>query len=136
MAEETTDRALVAAFLEAMENMSGREIAVRVPGVTPDDVSRWRRDEWSWLSGKKRRTLLRFVESHRAEREGLSAAEDVFGSLDRVTRYLGGIGGPPEEAKLRKLDALEGLRRFVTASGEPLPQWWWTLKRRVERDEL
>jgi transcriptional regulator with XRE-family HTH domain len=62
------------------------------------------------------------------------AAAELFGSLDRVVRYLGGIG-PPGQAKLRKLDALEGLRRLLTARGA-LPDWWHALRARVEGDEL
>ena len=42
---------------------------------------------------------------------------------------------PPGEERLRKLDALEGLRRMLTARGA-LPGWWYTLRERVERDEL
>lgn len=63
-----------------------------------------------------------------------SGAEEVFGSLDSVARFLGGIG-PAGRERLRKLDALEGLRRMLTARGL-LPDWWYHLRDRVERDEL
>lgn len=61
-------------------------------------------------------------------------AEEVFASLDAVTRFLGGIA-PAGEERLRKLDALEGLRRMLTARGT-LPDWWYQLRERVEGDEL
>ncbi len=60
--------------------------------------------------------------------------EDLFSSLDAVARFLGGIG-PAGQERLRKLDALEGLRRMLTAKGR-LPDWWYQLRDRVESDEL
>lgn len=64
-------------------------------------------------------------------------AEDLFGGFDRIARFLGGIGPAGEgEPKLRKLDALEGYRRMITASGRALPDYWFRLKGMVERDEL
>jgi transcriptional regulator with XRE-family HTH domain len=64
------------------------------------------------------------------EREG----EDLFSSFDAVVRFLGGIG-PAGEARARKLDALEGLRRMLTARAA-LPDWWYELRDRVEGDEV
>ena len=59
---------------------------------------------------------------------------DVFASLDAVARFVEGIA-PPGQERLRKVDALEGLRRMLTARGA-LPDWWYTLKERVEHGEL
>ena len=61
-------------------------------------------------------------------------AGDVFASLDAVARFVEGIA-PPGQERLRKSDALEGLRRMLTARGL-LPDWWYTLKERVDRGEL
>jgi hypothetical protein len=61
-------------------------------------------------------------------------AGDLFSSLDAIARFLGGIA-PPGQEKLRKLDALDGYRRMITAR-EVLPSWWYELKRRVENEEL
>lgn len=61
-------------------------------------------------------------------------AEDVFGSLDQVVRFVEGMGAAGEE-RLRKLDALEGLRRMLTARGR-LPAWWYDVRDRVEHGEL
>jgi transcriptional regulator with XRE-family HTH domain len=62
------------------------------------------------------------------------AALELFGSLDRLVRYVEGVA-PPGQATLRKLDALEGLRRLLTARG-PLPDWWHLLRERVESGAL
>jgi hypothetical protein len=58
-------------------------------------------------------------------------ADDPFASHDAIARFLAGIAPPGGEA-LRKLDALDGLRRMLTARGE-LPGWWYHLRERVER---
>jgi transcriptional regulator with XRE-family HTH domain len=67
---------------------------------------------------------------HGAEPEG----EELFAFFDQVVRFLGGIA-PPGQERLRKLDALEGLRRMLTTRGV-LPGWWYELRDRVEADEL
>ena len=59
---------------------------------------------------------------------------DVFSSLDAVVRFVEGMA-PRGQERLRKLDALEGLRRMLTARG-PLPDWWYELKERVENGRL
>lgn len=61
-------------------------------------------------------------------------AGEMFASLDSIARFVGGIG-PAGQEKLRKLDALEGLRRMLTARGL-LPDWWYELRDRVESDAL
>ena len=61
-------------------------------------------------------------------------AEDPFASADHAARFVGGIA-PPGQERLRKLDALEGLRRMLTARGL-LPGWWYELQRKVEAGEL
>jgi transcriptional regulator with XRE-family HTH domain len=66
--------------------------------------------------------------------DGERRVEDPFGSFDAVARFVGGIA-PAGEERLRKLDALEGLRRMLTARG-PLPGWWYDLRARVENGEL
>lgn len=61
-------------------------------------------------------------------------AGDVFSQFDIVVKYLGGIG-PRGQERARKLDALEGLRRMLTARG-PLPDSWYLAKERVENGEI
>jgi transcriptional regulator with XRE-family HTH domain len=75
-------------------------------------------------------------ETAEAAREETPEAEteDVFASLDAVTRFLGGMGSAGQE-RLRKLDALEGLRRMLTARGM-LPDWWYRLREQVESGDL
>ena len=65
---------------------------------------------------------------------GTAEAGDVFASLDTVARFVEGIA-PPGQERLRKLDALEGLRRMLTARGV-LPAWWYVLRERVENGQL
>jgi len=55
-------------------------------------------------------------------------------SYDAVARFMGEIA-PPGEERLRKLDALEGLRRMLTARGA-LPDWWYLLRERAEQGTL
>jgi transcriptional regulator with XRE-family HTH domain len=55
---------------------------------------------------------------------------EIF-SADAINRFLQAIA-PPGEETMRKLDALDGLRRMLTASGT-LPGWWYELKGAVER---
>jgi transcriptional regulator with XRE-family HTH domain len=61
-------------------------------------------------------------------------AEELMAFFDQTVRFLGGIA-PSGQEKARKLDALEGLRRMLTARGM-LPDWWYALRDRVENDEL
>lgn len=59
---------------------------------------------------------------------------DPFSTQLTVMRFLTGIA-PPGREPLRKLDALDGLRRMLTARGE-LPGWWYGLRARVEAGTL
>ncbi|HET7232843.1 MAG TPA: helix-turn-helix transcriptional regulator [Longimicrobium sp.] len=59
---------------------------------------------------------------------------DPFASYEVVTGFLAGIA-PPGHETLRKLDALEGLRRMLTARGA-LPGWWYGVLERVEAGAL
>jgi transcriptional regulator with XRE-family HTH domain len=61
-------------------------------------------------------------------------AAELFASFDGLVRYLGGIAAPGQ-SRLRKLDALEGLRRLLAARGA-LPDWWFELRERVESGDL
>ena len=67
-------------------------------------------------------------------RGGADEGSDLFASLDEVVRFVEGMA-PPGQERLRKLDALEGLRRMLTARGA-LPDWWYELKERVENGRL
>ena len=51
-----------------------------------------------------------------------------------IARFLEAIA-PPGGEPLRKLDALDGLRRMLTARGA-LPGWWYELRERVENGRL
>lgn len=56
--------------------------------------------------------------------------------FDQLAKYIGGVpASDPVEARLRKLDVLEGLRRVFSAYG-PVPGSWYRLKEMVEKGEL
>lgn len=92
-------------------------------------IAEWAEVEPAWLRHGSRDDEG-VVGGDDVERE----AEDIFSSFDAVARFLGGIG-PAGEERLRKMDALEGLRRMLTAGGL-LPDWWYRLRDRVENGEL
>ncbi|HEX2188979.1 MAG TPA: helix-turn-helix transcriptional regulator [Longimicrobiaceae bacterium] len=118
-------------------------------GVHPGSIARWetggsvphryhleRIAEWgdvdpNWIVTGEEQGAGDEPASTRGEEED---AEELFASFDSIARFLGGIG-PAGQEKLRKLDALEGLRRMLTAKGL-LPDWWYELRDRIEGDEL
>jgi transcriptional regulator with XRE-family HTH domain len=121
-------------------------------GVHPGSIARWetggsvphryhveRIAEWGdvdpdWLlSGREAGEGESEAAPHAGD-GGEGQAGEMFASLDSIARFVGGIG-PAGQEKLRKLDALEGLRRMLTARGL-LPDWWYELRDRVEGDEL
>jgi transcriptional regulator with XRE-family HTH domain len=59
---------------------------------------------------------------------------DPFASERAVARFLADIA-PRGREPMRKLDALEGLRRMLTARAE-LPGWWYALRADVESARL
>jgi transcriptional regulator with XRE-family HTH domain len=129
--------------------LTREELGARVK-VHPGSIARWE----TGGSAPHAYTLERIAETCGASAEWLRAgidphasrdaatgesesggeAGDVFASFDAVARFVEGIG-PAGQEKLRKLDALEGLRRMLTARGT-LPDWWYLLKERVENGAL
>lgn len=135
--------------LRERRGLSREELAARV-GVHAGSIARWE----TGGSVPHAYTLERIAEicggsaeyirtgrgeegsSHAAAgpAEGEGDAHDLFSSLDVVVRFVEGMA-PPGQERLRKLDALEGLRRMLTARGA-LPDWWYELKERVENGRL
>lgn len=122
-----------------------REALAERLGVHPGSVARWESggalphafhlDRIASLSGVAVEWLRTGAgEAPAGEAAPEREAEDLFSSFDAVVRFLGGIA-PPGQERLRKLDALEGLRRMLTARGM-LPDWWYALRDRVEADEV
>ncbi len=64
-AKTLDDKDLVREFLEFVADYSGQEIREMVPGVTDNDVSRWRRGDWTRITKAKRRAIKSFVEMRR-----------------------------------------------------------------------
>jgi transcriptional regulator with XRE-family HTH domain len=131
-------------LLRERRGLTREELAARV-GVHAGSIARWE----TGGSVPHAYTLERIAEACGGasewirtgrQEEGVEAAAaepeagDVFASLDSVARFVEGIA-PPGQERFRKLDALEGLRRMLTARGL-LPDWWYTLKERVDHGEL
>lgn len=137
MPQTPSDVDLVAAFLTAVKDYSGHEVARMVADVTADDMSRWRRGEWKRISSPKRRAITGFLE----QREETTTtpdeqkAEDLFHHFEGMIRQMGGTGADPEELVLRKLDAVEGIRRLYAAT-TGIPEWVYGMERRIKRGEL
>jgi hypothetical protein len=55
------DQELVAAFLQAVKGRSSTDIQRTVPGVTKNDVSRWKHEKFKRVTDEKRSALLRFL---------------------------------------------------------------------------
>lgn len=45
---------------------------------------------------------------------------------------MGGTGDP-DEHRLRRLDAMEGIKRLLAAEGR-VPGWWYRLQKEIEDD--
>lgn len=126
-----------------------REELARRVGVHAGSIARWetggavphaytleRIAELGGTTGEWLRTGSNAASPMSAETEGRveRETEDLFGSFDAMVRFVEGIA-PAGEERLRKLDALEGLRRMLTARGL-LPGWWYELRDRVESGKL
>jgi transcriptional regulator with XRE-family HTH domain len=148
----TEDRRAVGHRIRTLRERSGltrEELAARV-GVHTGSIARWE----TGGSVPHAYTLERiaqacggaaeYIRTGRGDDDGARDAPpaaggegeggDLFASLDSVARFVEGIA-PAGQEKLRKLDALEGLRRMLTARGT-LPDWWYELKERVENGSL
>lgn len=138
------DRSLIVEFLRATEDMSPERAAAFLPGVSGATLRRYRAGRMPSRMTTDVRLALRTFLQTRAE-EGTpehtagsdpdaEAAEDTFRYFEQTIRQMGGAGDiEAGELKLRRLDALEGLRRFFSARG-PVPGWWYRIKEKVETD--
>jgi transcriptional regulator with XRE-family HTH domain len=118
----------------------GREELARWLGVHAGSIARWetggavphgynveRIAELGGTTAEWLRTGDRLAASPRP-REGEAFSDEA------IRRFLEAIA-PPGGETLRKLDALDGLRRMLTAGGA-LPGWWYELKGAVESGGL
>lgn len=121
----------------------GREEMARRVGVHVGSIARWetggavphgynvqRIAELGGTTAEWLRTGDRLAGAGRATRPD---EREVF-SATVIGRFLGDIA-PAGSEMLRKLDALDGLRRMLTARGA-LPGWWYELKGAVESGGL
>lgn len=136
MPDRLTDSELIAAFLASAEGRSQQEAANLAPGVRQSDVSRWRRGEWKRLTDKKRHALTAYLRNGSAEFYNHEAALEWFRDLEQVTRNLEGTA-PKGEAKQFKQDQLELIRvMHLNLVGEPVPDWWYMLRGKVDEGEI
>lgn len=71
-----------------------------VPGVTDNDVSRWRRGEWERLSGPKRRVVRAFVEQRRVAGPGFWP--EPKGGRSQVAERAGDYGVEGQDEAISK----------------------------------
>lgn len=126
-------------FRELTDPLSLREAAEAV-GVSHGTIQRLRAGDWEYLHPKTRRKVLVFVKERAAAYNGREPEQESLNLLgadfDQLAKYIEGVPSTdPEEARLRKLDVLEGLRRVFSAYG-PVPGAWYRLKEMVEKGEL
>ncbi len=149
MADLRNDSAIVAEFLAAVNGYGPREVARLVEGISPSDLTRWRAGGAKRLSGEKRRALLRFLEQQSGDGAGddlrveydedqprgaEAELEEMFREFDNIVRFMSRMG-PAGEARGRKLAALDGVREILAVTGG-IPDWYFTLRTRVENGEL
>ena len=99
-----------------------------IRGSTPSERTLYRLGQWY---SKKRGWEDEGGPAGGAE----DAAVDLFRDFDQVARMLGGLGAPGQ-AKERKLAGIEALERAAVTFDWRLPDWWWSLRRKVENGEI
>jgi transcriptional regulator with XRE-family HTH domain len=142
MKREEQIKALISQFLDAIASLPGREASAQT-GISQMHISRLRAGKYTAgritpSTVKKMETYLGYdtdedTDSHpilkkvAAESKIAAHYEKILGRVSRSRNA--------EDARLRKLDALEGLRRFYSVTGV-VPDWWFRLRQRVEAGEL
>lgn len=129
------DHELVAAFLNAVGKRTGRAVARDVSGITPDDLSRWRRGTWKRLTGDKRDSIIRFLSQKAAREAEGDAVSAVILKRDDVVRMLGALA-PEGEAQDLKADQLQLIRQAYMRMGLGMPSWWYDLLQAVDAGEI
>lgn len=138
MAERSPeDEALLFEFLAVIEGLSGRQVELIAAGVTDNDLSRWRSDQWSRLTGRKRAAIRSFLAHRRDAAAALKSggpiereALDLFGDFDRVVRNIRGLPSSGRGVE-RKKDAIRGIELYAQSVGKPLPDSFFELRREV-----
>lgn len=108
-----TDKELVGAFLRAIEGRYGSDVAAEVPGITADDISRWRRGAWKRLTEPKRRAIRAYLAAHGTSRTVARERERRYGDEAVIPPNYEGLGIEiPERSRLVPR-AREAFDRFV-----------------------
>lgn len=129
------NRELVSEFLAKVQDLDN-VAAGNMIGVSEGTIRRWRKGEVSAIRLSTKVVMRRFMSTGQSVADARLAPDDLdlFRDVDRIVRYVGGVG-PPGKSKALKRDILNGLRMAITAR-EPLPQWWKDLYEKVENDEI
>lgn len=100
-AGDTSDEELIGQFLREIDDYSQREAADMVDGVNQNDISRWIRGDWQWLTAAKRRSLKEFLRhTNRSKLDSVKVSP------------LGDPTGSPAEQLIYHLSHPEITRRF------------------------
>lgn len=135
-------KALIPQFLEAIASLTGREAAAQT-GISQMHISRLRAGNYNPEriypdTVKRMEAYLGYgTDEDQDAHPALKKVAEESRTYARYEKILGRVSRSrnAEDAKLRKLDALEGLRRFYSATAV-VPDWWFRLRQRVEAGEL
>ena len=86
------DEELVRRFLASVSELSQREVGRRIAGVSQSDVSRWRNNEWEYITTKKREALR----EHLRKEEESGPASDVDDTVSHPSPLGDPTGSPAE----------------------------------------
>ena len=135
----STDVELVQEFLKTVAGLSTYEASDVAEGITQTDVSKWRRSDWKRLTAAKQRALRAFLDQPEI-RKRLEAGDPApialaDGEQRRVTAWVMGLGEAGENTP-RKLEGLTRYEKTLAAFRQPVPDWLYELRARVEAGEL
>ena len=134
--EEHTKR-LISRFLRAIAPLTYKEAAAET-GLSFMSISRLRARKFDVerVSPWTVRLMEIYVRDHTDKVLWMHPGEDGEAPtfFVEILRRVSGSGNA-QKAKLRKLDALDGLRRFYSATGG-VPDWWFSLREQVEAGEI
>ena len=130
-------KALASRFLEVVAPLTNRQAAAH-SGLSHMLISRLRSDKFDTdrMTPSTIQLMEAYLRAHTDEGTAMRPVEEgkAPAYFVKVLRRVSGSGNA-QNAKLRRLDALEGLRRFYSATGV-VPDWWFSLREQVEAGEI
>ena len=107
VSESSTDQELVSAFLAAIGKSPTRKVGRDVMGISADDVSRWRRGRWEYLTGEKREAILRFLTA--SSESEVEEEEDAALEMVEVWQRIDAVNADPSLSEVVRLMRVEQL---------------------------